>query len=146
MQRRHMLLSGIGLVTLALVPAARAEIPDAVAEAIREAVGAVDAIDGGIDFDLPERADNGAFVPFTVGVESPMTESDHVRAIHLFATSNPTPEIGSYRFTPASGRAEVTGRLRLAEDQTVLAYAVMSDGSVRRAAAAVEVSVGGCIT
>ncbi len=146
MQRRSVLLAGVGLVTLVTIPAARAAVPDDVAEAIRELVGEVDAPEGDVLFDLPARADNGAFVPFTVAVESPMTADDHVTAIHLFATRNPTPGIGSYHFTPKSGRASVSGRLRLAEDQTVLAYAVTSDGKVMRAAASAEVSVGGCIT
>ena len=146
MQRRSVLLTGIGLVTLAAIPVARAALPDDVAEAIREVVGEVDAPEADILFDLPARADNGAFVPFTVALESPMTADDHVTAIHLFATRNPTPGIGSYHFTPRSGRALVSGRLRLAEDQTVWAYAVTSGGKVLRAAASAEVSIGGCIT
>jgi sulfur-oxidizing protein SoxY len=145
MRRRRVLGGGLSLVALALAPAARAVIPDDVAAAIRRRVGDVDALEGGFVFDLPENIENGAFVPFSVEVDSPMTPDDHVVAVHLFATRNPTPEIASFVFTPRSGRAAVQSRLRLAEDQTVLAYAVFSDGRVRRAAAAAEVAIGGCV-
>jgi hypothetical protein len=39
----------------------------------------------------------------------------------------------------------VQTRIRLAEDQRVVALAVMSDGRVRRAAAATRVATGGCL-
>jgi hypothetical protein len=44
--------------------------------------------------ELPEIAENGNTVPFTIAVDSPMTEKDHVKAIHIIATSNPQPGRG----------------------------------------------------
>ncbi len=104
-------------------------------------------VEGGIVIEAPETAENGAFVPLTVSVSSPMTPDNHIRAIHVFATKNPTPGIvASFHLSPANGRATVSTRIRLAEHQTILAYAVASDGTVRRAAAQVRVTVGGCLT
>lgn len=124
---------------------ARASQEDALAAAIREAVGEAEAEEGGIALRVPAVAENGAVVPLGVVVESPMTHADHVSAIHVFATRNPTPGVVSFHLTPALGRAEVHTRIRLADDQRVIVLAQHSDGRVRRAAAEVRVSVGGCL-
>jgi len=39
------------------------------------------------DTDIPRLAENGSIVPVTVSVDSPMTEQDYVKRIHLFAES-----------------------------------------------------------
>ena len=41
--------------------------------------------------ELPPLSENGNTVPLTVRVESPMTEAEHVRAIHIFTELNPQP-------------------------------------------------------
>lgn len=97
-----------------------------------------------ISLDLPEYAENGNGVSFTLAVESPMTEADHVRALHLLSTANPHPHVATYRLTPACGRAQVTGRMRLASTQDVFAVAELSDGSFLVAERTVEVTIGGC--
>ncbi len=93
----------------------------------------------------PPLAENGGQVPVTVTVESPQTTSLHVRAIHLVATRNPTPGITTFRLSPAVARGEVTTRIRLAEDQTIIAIAELSDGTLRAATAAIRVATGGCL-
>jgi sulfur-oxidizing protein SoxY len=140
--RRALLL---GLVALPACQAL-AQPGAAAAEAAIEAVtGGRPAEEGGIALRLPPLAENGAQVPLGVMVESPMTPEDHVVAIHLFATRNPTPGLAAFHLSPALGRAEVQTRIRLAEDQQVVAIAVLSDGRIRRAAAATRVASGGCL-
>ena len=73
-----------------------------------------------------------------------MTAENHVKAVHLMADGNPSPEVISFKFTPQSGRAEASTRMRLAQTQNVIAFAEMSDGSVYRAAQPVKVTIGGC--
>lgn len=138
---------GAGLLALLAVrPAAASDLPADVAAAIRAAVGDATPTDGGIALQLPAVAENGAQVPLTVTVEGTPSRERYVRAIHLFATRNPTPGIASYTLGPAVGRAQVATRVRLAEGQRVLAYAVWSDGTVNRTAAETVVTVGGCVT
>ncbi len=103
-------------------------------------------VDGGIELDLPNIAENGAQVPLTVRIDSPMTADDHVTSIHIIPTRNPAPDIGTFRLTPHLARAEVMTRIRLAEEQEILVLAELSDGSVLSQAAHVTVSVGGCAT
>ena len=93
---------------------------------------------------LPEYAYDGSRVPFSVEVESPMTESDYVRHVHVLAEHNPFPRIASFHFTPHSGKALVRTRIRLATSQNVIAVAELSDGSVLTARKWIEVTLNGC--
>jgi len=114
--------------------------------AIREQVGDARIVDGGITLRAPVVAENGGQVPVTMLVDSPQTAAEHVSAIHIFATRNPTPGVASFRLTPLLARAEVQTRVRLSEEQRIIALAQMSDGSVRRAVAEVRVTMGGCLS
>ena len=121
------------------------EEADDLAAAIRAEIGDAAPRDGGIALRLPPIAENGGQVPLTISIESPMTQADHVTAIHVFATDNPTPGIASFTLTPGMGRAEVQTRIRLARDQKIVVLAVLSDGQVLRATAETKVALGGCL-
>lgn len=133
-------------LSLLALPAAATAAEDAVAAAIREAVGDAPIANGGITLRVPAVAENGGQVPLTVLVESPMTAADHVSAIHVFATRNPTPGVATFRLTPMLARAEVQTRIRLAEDQRIIVLAQSNDGRVRRATAELRVTTGGCLS
>lgn len=133
------------LATLALPAGAAAAREPALEAAIGAVTGGRSAEESGMVLRLPTLAENGAQVPVAVAVESPMTEAEHVVAIHVFATRNPTPGVATFHLSPALGRAEVQTRIRLAEDQQVVAIAVLSDGRLRRVAAETRVASGGCL-
>ena len=99
---------------------------------------------GRITLELPQIAENGNTVPISVEVDSPMTEQDYCKAVHLFADKNPLPDVASINFTPVCGKAKASTRMRLAKTQNVVAVAEMSDGSVYTAKAEVKVTIGGC--
>lgn len=124
----------------------RAAFADAAStqKAIAEVVGDKTLNKGRINLILPEIAENGSMVPMEVEVDSPMTESDHVKAVHVFAEGNPNPDVATFRFTPASGRASASTRIRLAQTQDIVAVAEMSDGSLYSARQEVKVTIGGC--
>ena len=50
---------------------------------------------------------NGNAVPVTITVESPMSATDHVRAIHLFTEKNPQPRVIGAQLGPRAGRAQL---------------------------------------
>jgi sulfur-oxidizing protein SoxY len=54
------------------------------------------------------------------------------------------PQIGSYMFTPANGKATVSTRIRLAKSQDLLAIAEMSDRTIHAAKTSVKIMIGGC--
>jgi len=133
-------------LTLVAAPWPATAQPDALSAAIRAQIGATVPQVGGITLRAPAVAENGGQVPVTILVDSPQTEAAHVTAIHIFATRNPTPDVASFRLGAAIARAEVQTRIRVAEDQQILVFAQMNDGTVRRAAADLRVTAGGCLT
>jgi sulfur-oxidizing protein SoxY len=136
--------AGIGLVSVIAVEPARAT-PASMQEAIRKVVGAARVTPGKVKLDVPPLVENGSTVPLAVSVESPMTAADHVRALHVFTEKNPQPDVVSFRFGPRAGRASVATRIRLADTQTVVALAELSDGSFWSASAAVVVTLAACL-
>ena len=140
--RRGALGAALALIALPAGAATEGELDTA----IREQVGDARIVDGGITLRAPVVAENGGQVPVTVLVDSPQTAAEHVSAIHIFATRNPTPGVASFRLTPLLARAEVQTRIRLSEEQRIIALAQMSDGSVRRTVAEVRVTMGGCLS
>ena len=98
-----------------------------------------------VRLEVPERFDYGNTVPLAVMVDSPMTVADYVRRVDVFAEGNPFPEVATFYFTPDSGRASVSTRIRLNEgEQEVVAAAELSDGSAWVGRRAVQVSISGC--
>src|SRR5437762_14316116 len=80
--------AGLGLASvLAVVPAraTRAEMQ----EAIRQVVGGARVSPGKVKLDLPPLIEHGNAVPLTVTVESPMTEPQHGRAVHVVTERAP---------------------------------------------------------
>jgi len=140
---------GIGAAAALVALAAPGSLPaqdqqQAWEQALKRILGDAKPSEGKLALELPEIAENGNTVPFSVAVESPMTEKDHVRAIHVLATANPQPGVATFRFTPISGKAAVSSRMRLARTQDVIAVAELSDGRFLMGKRNVKVTIGGC--
>ena len=136
--------AGLGLGVAIAVAPARAT-PAAMEEAIRRVVGSAPVSRGRVKLELPPLSENGNTVPITVSVESPMTEANHVRAVHVFTEKNPQPDVVTFRFGPRAGRARVSTRIRLAYTQTVVAISELSDGSFWSDRAEVVVTLAACL-
>jgi sulfur-oxidizing protein SoxY len=119
--------------------------PATMQAAVDKVVGGGRVTPGRLTLELPPLVENGNTVPLVVSVESPMTPAEHVKAIHLFTEKNPQPEVVSFRLGPRAGRARVATRIRLADTQTVLALAELSDGSFWSGSAAVVVTLAACL-
>ena len=146
-RRKVLALAGPGIIAVAgigILPGAAHADAAAVAKAIKEIIGDKKMKSGRITMELPQIAENGNTVPMGFEVESPMTESDYVKAVHIFAEKNPNPNVATYRFTPESGKAKISTRMRLLKTQNVVAVAEMSDGSVYKVTTPVKVTIGGC--
>lgn len=100
--------------------------------------------DKAITFELPEIAENGNTVPFTIAYEGDMTGKSQVKSFHLIASGNPLPSVAAFHFSPLSGRAAVASRMRLAKTQEVVVIAEMADGRFALAKRTVKVTIGGC--
>lgn len=124
----------------ALPPSAQYE------EALARIVGSGTPIEGRMTIELPEDAENGNIVPYKISIESPMTDQDYIARVHLLSTLNPQASVATFHFTPLSGQATVSGRMRLAKTQDVVAVALTSANSLLIARQAVIVGIGGCGT
>ena len=146
---RRSLQIGIGVGGLAFVgmtqePRAVLANPEDEKMAIEERIGGAATMDGRISLELPQIAENGNTVPIAFEVDSPMTEGDYVKAVHIFAEKNPLPDVASFYFTPRSGKARASTRMRMLKTQNIVAVAEMSDGSVYMTKTEVKVTIGGC--
>jgi sulfur-oxidizing protein SoxY len=137
-------LAGCGAaLRLSIVPAAAT--PEMMQDAIRAAIGEAQVKKGKVKLDLPPLVENGNSVPCTVSVESPMTATDYVKAIHVFNEKNPQPNVISVKLGPRAGRAAFSTRIRLADSQSVTAIAELSDGSCWSDDIDVIVTLAACI-
>ncbi len=119
--------------------------PEALQAAVAAFTGGRTPRDGRVQLVIDPLVENGNAVPVAVRVDSPMTAADHVQRIGLFTLLNPQPEVAVFHLGPASGRAEVATRMRMASSQPVLALAVMNDGSVWRHRVEVVVTLAACL-
>ena len=97
-----------------------------------------------VTVDLPLIAENGAVVPITVEVQSPMTPASHVKNIYVISDKNRRPMNAKFSLTPEAGAAWVGANLRLGESTDVRVVAELSDGALWMAKRHVKVTVGGC--
>jgi sulfur-oxidizing protein SoxY len=148
--RRDMLLAGIagigaafGAALIKIEPAAAT--PDSMKRAIHQVVGEAPVRKGKVTIDVPTLVENGNTVALAIEVESPMTKDDYVKAIHVFNEKNPLPNVISARLGPRAGRARIATRFRLADTQTIVAVAELSDGSFWSASADVIVTLAACL-
>jgi sulfur-oxidizing protein SoxY len=134
----------LGLAPAALVRPAGAT-PASMAAAIADVVKGAKVTPGRVTLAVPPLIENGNVVPLTVAVDSPMTEADHVRRVHVFNEKNPQPHVATFHLGPRSGRASVSTRIRLADSQRLVAVAELSDGSLWSAAVEVVVTLAACV-
>ncbi|MFN0219504.1 MAG: thiosulfate oxidation carrier protein SoxY [Hyphomicrobium sp.] len=152
--RRAILSTGAALVCVRIAAPSGAALADPEAPGVertphfiedyQKLLAGREAIEGGIDVELPEIAENGNFVPITIHAESPMMADDHVTAIHLLSSGNPVARVATFRLSPLNAVARVQSRMRLARTQDVVAIAEHSTGALRVATTLVKVTIGGC--
>jgi sulfur-oxidizing protein SoxY len=143
-RRDFLAIAGAGALGFTMLPLPAAATPADVMAAIGKAIGGKAPKEGRIEITLPEIAENGGVVPLKVVVESPMSDADHVKRVHVFADGNPLPDVATYHFGPHNGKSEFSLRLRLAKSQRIVCVAEMSDGSVYMAGREIKVTLGGC--
>ena len=148
--RRRFLIGVGGVVLATALPDGRAYAQSADrAAAMQAAIKAVAGDNptkaGRIKIELPPLVENGNAVPLGIAVESPMTDADHVKAIHVFTEKNPQPNVASFQLGPRAGTVNIQTRMRLADTQLVVAVAEMSDGTFWRDEVEVVVTMAACL-
>jgi sulfur-oxidizing protein SoxY len=144
--RRQFLTMAGGLIgSVSVAPALTVRAASLAAAAIGEVVGDAPVYQGKVKLEVPPLVENGNAVALTVSVDSPMTERDHVKSIHIFNEKNPQPNVASFHLGPRAGRAQVSTRIRLADSQKVIAIAQLSDNSLWSNSVDVVVTLAACL-
>ena len=149
--RRRVLIGAAGFaaggagLAAAVAPTPALATPAMMAAAIKGVIGEAPLRKGKVTLDVPPLVENGNTVPVEVSVESPMTLSDHVKAIHLFNEKNPQPYVISAKLGPRAGHGRLATRMRLADSQRVIAVAEMSDGTFWSDEVDVIVTIAACL-
>jgi sulfur-oxidizing protein SoxY len=142
--RRGFLAGGVALAFVLTTKSSRAT-PATMQAAIKKVVGEAPLRKGKVMIDVPPLVENGNTVPLTVSVESPMTATDYVKAIHVFNEKNPQPNIIGAHLGPRAGKATLSTRIKLADAQKIVAVAELSDGSFWSEDADVIVTIAACV-
>jgi sulfur-oxidizing protein SoxY len=138
------LAGGLGLgLSLSIKPASAT--PATMQAALKKVVGEAALQKGKVKLDVPPLVENGNVVPVTVTVDSPMTATDYVKAIHIFNEKNPQPNVIDAHLGPRAGRATISTRIRLADTQNLTAVAEFSDGSFWTDSVQVIVTLAACV-
>src|SRR5215467_812699 len=144
--RRAVLTGAAGAAASATLLVRRAEAtPATMKAAIHRVIGEQPVRKGKVTLEIPPLVENGNTIAMSVAVESPMTEIDYVKAIHVFNEKNPQPDIISVHLGSRAGKAAFSTRIRLADSQSVIAIAELSDGSLWSDTVEVIVTIAACL-
>lgn len=143
--RRQLLTAGGGAIAISTLPLKALADEVDLLRARTQLFGDRAIQEGRVTVKLPPIAENGHSVPITVSVESPMTADDYVKRVAILSPRNPLPVIAEHHFTPLSGKAEVSSRIRMSGTQAIQAVAEMSDGSLWSGSMETVVTLAACV-
>jgi sulfur-oxidizing protein SoxY len=146
LSRRATLMLGTGAAALTVLGwggRAQAGVKEA-ADQVAKFTGGKTAEKGKISIELPEIAENGNTVPLSVSVDAPMTADNYVSDVLVVAEGNPNPGVATFHFSPMSGKAAASTRIRLATTQNIVVVAKTSKGEFFTGQKLVKVTIGGC--
>ena len=142
--RRNAILLIGGFTGTAFFPSLLSAQSNQALNRINEITKGLGATESDIWLDLPEIAENGNQVKVSFEIESPMSDSDHIKTVYILADGNPSPNVAKFSFTPEMGSCSATTRIRLSKTQNVYLLAENNNGQFLMTNAQVKVTIGGC--
>jgi desulfoferrodoxin (superoxide reductase-like protein) len=94
--------------------------------------------------DVPNLAENPTAVPVRVAVDHPMERDHFIESVELILDADPVAHKGTYRFTPANGRARVSFPMRSGTGGLLKAIATCTRHGPFVATRALRVGGDGC--
>ena len=141
MKRRAFLVTAAAVPLMARAQSQRFQPVQDIGPLVQKLTGGAKPVEGGIEVELPQIAENGNSVPLHVK----LAEGEAVKAIHVIAERNPRPLVGSFFLGPGAARPELSTRIRLAGTQRLTVLAAMGDGRFRIAQRDVLVTAAACL-
>ena len=136
----------IAFTLLIAGPVAADERDESRWEAMRDLLFEERTIHDGSDvlaLEAPYRAHDAAVVPISLDAAFPQSEERYIKTITLLIDENPLPMAGRFHFTPASGLASFSTRVRVNAYTYIRAVAETNDGELFMTKRFVKAS-GGC--
>ncbi len=96
-----------------------------------------------IELKVPGRAEDAAIVPVSITAKIPQTDERYIQTIYLIIDNNPGPLVGKFHFTPKSGRADLSFRVRVNAYTPIRAIAETNDGELHMSRRYIK-ATGGC--
>ncbi len=96
-----------------------------------------------IELSAPIRAANPALVPISITSKIAENTDRYIKTIYLIIDKNPKPLAGKFTFTPESGKASLSMRIRVNAYSPVRVIAELNDGSLSMTSHFVK-ATGGC--
>ena len=143
--RRDLITGALAVASSPIHALPAAAEADDLSKTISQITHGADARIGKVTLTLPELAENGNVVSLLVNVDSPMTETEHVKTIHILSEKNPIVTVAKFHLGSRAGRARVATNIRLATSQRVVGLAEMNDGSFWLGEQSVIVTLAACI-
>jgi sulfur-oxidizing protein SoxY len=134
------------LVLIALSSPAFAVDDEEAWDTIRQGLFADKSIADGaglLKLETPYRALDAAIVPITISALNPQTKDQYIKSLTLTIDQNPDPIAAVFNFTPESGSASISTRVRVDAYTYVRAIAETNDGKFYMVANFVK-AAGGC--
>ena len=142
--RRNAMILIAGFTGTSILPSMSFAQANQALDRINEITNGLGATESDIWLDLPEIAENGNQVQVSFDIDSPLTESDHIKTVYILADGNPSPNVAKFSFTPEMGSCSATTRMRLSKTQNVYLLAENNNGQFLMTSAKVKVTIGGC--
>src|SRR5262249_15028341 len=114
LSRRTALALGAAGAALGFVGSGRpvSAAAEEAADQVAQFTGAKTPEKGKVPIELPEIAETGNTVPLSVAVDAPMSADNYVSDILVLADGNPNPGVATFHFSPMSGKAAASTRIR----------------------------------
>jgi sulfur-oxidizing protein SoxY len=96
-----------------------------------------------IDMKTPYRAEDAAVTPVTITAKFDQSPDRFIEKLYLIVDNNPQPLVGTFQFTPDTGKADIALRVRIDRYTNIRAVAVLNNGEHHMVTNYVKAS-GGC--
>ena len=97
-----------------------------------------------VQFDIPENAPDGRFVPIFLETDLPQTPETYVKAFHVIVDHNPDIYVCGFTLSAAMGAASIDSRIKMRRTSYVRAIAEMNTGELYVSNKKVFVTLNGC--
>jgi len=97
-----------------------------------------------VQFDIPENAPDGRFVPIFLETDLPQTPDHYVKAFHVIVDHNPDIYVAGFTLSAALGAASIDSRIKMRRTSYVRAIAEMNTGELYVSSKKVFVTLNGC--